>query len=209
MGAAFLVETLPGDKTRAEVRAAFDRLRENARDEYGSRGYTGSWKEVDHVSFEDGRGLSLDALEDKYGDELGKGSAVAVLTFDDRVPHSETPVEVTKAREAVEAARRAVATHVDEVLARLRDAKSATKGCKCGSSIAVAHLRRTGHGEGATLACPVCHAEDFALSQGDRDRKARLGERLGAARAALDAAEAKARAKRRTPVWALLGSASC
>jgi hypothetical protein len=71
--------------------------------------------------------------------------------------------------------------HVDQqIIQRLQAAKSKTRGCKrCGSQIAVAYLSAGQHGG---IDCPVCHATDFVLTEGDRKRRESLRVRRDRAR---------------------------
>jgi len=173
MGSQYCEATLPKEvRTHEQVRAAFRKIQDEARAEYGNRGYTGSFAEASGVSILDAIFASPEAARDHLHDVAEKwGPAIAVRAL--APPKSDSaharlaraPLDLAHAdRQQAEADLQRLRAGA---IARVKGLSAKTKSCQaCGSAISVAHLRST--------RCPVCGAQDFLLTQGEAARRDRL-----------------------------------
>jgi predicted RNA-binding Zn-ribbon protein involved in translation (DUF1610 family) len=177
MGAALCIRVLP-DMPEAQLR---EKVRaQRAQDSYeDGQMYSGTWGSKDgsliikSTPFEtiDQAQAYVDENSDKHGALL----AVRAKKLS-KTKAMSAPSQVLEMR--VRAAQKAVADYPASVIARVRAAKSKTRGCThCGSSIAVAHIHSN--------TCPVCRKE-YLYTPADVRKLALLQERVSAAQARLD-----------------------
>ena len=203
MGSEFKDERV-GDLSAVELAEAFEQLQAEGRDYSGHQeGYSGDWNAIIGMTINRARlfqsmSEAREFAMENYDKHRG---CVAVLVLAEPIKNL-TPArmqEILTARKAMDAAvaearkaksggwdlkTRAELAWVKWVVAKTREAKSKTRGCTCGSQIAVAfikapqdNLRFMGYRDfrdtvcGA-LACPVCGKAEFFVSETDQAKKA-------------------------------------
>lgn len=203
MGSNFKSQQV-GDLSAIELVKVFDQMQAEAEDRSGHQeGYSGDWNVIQGMTIERGRlfetrALARDFACDHYDKHRG---CVAVLFLDEPIK-GLTPArtrEILDARKAMDAAvadankgkamgldlkNRAELAWVKWVIAKTREAKSKTRGCTCGSQIAVAYIKAPKDGHvfrgyfefrdtiAGALSCPVCGKAEFFVSDTDRAKKA-------------------------------------
>lgn len=109
----------------------------------------------------------------------GKVASTANTWDGERVPRGKAVIALD---EKAKAAGELLQKFGPGIIARVKAAKSKTKGCsKCGSSIATSHIK--------SLNCPVCNHE-YLLTETDRNKLASLKEKSEKARKAASDARA-------------------
>lgn len=205
MGAEYVERSLDACSEK-ELKAWFKQKVQIAQQEYGNRGYTGSWAEKDSIevsskTFLTSREASL-WLADK-ADKWGAALAVKVGDFSKQFPETAADKALLK---RLEESRQLLDFFDFDILTRTREQKSEKKGCTgCGSSINVKKmwaptrteyevaLRATHTGSEPLAyrfrdglyfvalqrltACPVC-GHDFMRTESDSKRKAALEKKV-------------------------------
>lgn len=203
MGSEFKSKRI-GDLSAVELVETFSQMQGEAESYSGHQeGYSGDWNVIIGMtinrtrlfqSMSEAREFAMENYDKHRG-------CVAVLVLDEPSKNL-TPArtqEILTARKAMDAAvaearktksggwdlkTRAELAWVKWVVAKTREAKSKTRGCTCGSQIAVAfikapqdNLRFTGYLDfrdtvRGALSCPVCGKAEFFVSETDQAKKA-------------------------------------
>jgi len=198
MGSVTVTAAFTGDE-RALERWFADRVADDER-EYGhQQGYSGHWNSCGPLSIM--RRKTFGSIEDAdawFDENLEKrGDVIAVLVDEPNETFEKAyPAKARTLLANLSAARNAVEMFPRALLLRIKAGKSKTRGCaKCGSAIAVAHIRG--------LICPVCNQGPFCVSETDRIKLERLRQKATDAQAALDDAhrDYSKNAKSRNRFW--------
>ena len=156
--------------TKAELTKFWENYQEDERAEHGSSGYNGTCSTCGGLSIWDH--MVFDRVSDAeafLSEKLSKRDAAAVkvniypaFSAKDEAKLKEVWGKAQVLHAEAENYWRAV------ILPRVRAGKSKTKGCDCGSQIAVSHIQG--------IYCPVCR-KDFLTTETDKKAIARLREK--------------------------------
>ncbi len=174
MGSCLKIRTFP-DMPEAKLRAAVD---EQCRDDGYSDGhsYSGSWGVKHGLVIDNHVCASVKEAEKLIEERSDKSDPLLAVRAVELVAKKTKRVQILEER--VRAADKAVFEYSRSIVARVRSAKSKTRGCaKCGSAIAVQYIRED--------RCPVC-GNAFLTTDTDRKRLEKLKQKLEALKQAVE-----------------------
>ena len=181
MGSALIIRVMK-DMPEAELRLAVAERRSQDAYEDG-HSYSGSWGSTHGLRVSSRTFPSVEEAEQYVEQSTAKHEPLLAVKAR-RAPKANKPsARITALEEKSREAQNAVFSFPQTVINRVRAGKSKTRGCsKCGSSIAVTHIRST-H-------CPVCTAP-FLYGTTDESRLKGLTQKKDALEAQLKEARSQ------------------
>ena len=168
MGACWGSLTFPAS-TSDELGKAYRAYQQDEQDEYGTDSYNGTCSNCDSFRIYDQSFTSMEKAEDFLEQKVGKREAGAVKVLGFPAPKASDQKKIDGLLTKIKELDTEIGAFPAEIIKRVKAGKSKTRGCDCGSQIAVNRIKG--------LNCPVCYA-DFLTTDTDKKQILALREKM-------------------------------